>query len=553
MKNNKSPDLTKALYAFIHSVNQYEQLTNVEGRVKALKTLVDYDQVSQTQVDSQNQAVVDKYTQSLQTKIGLDADMKKSFDQFVNRLIYQKKYDKDFMVGGKYSGNKMIKSMMNYFSTTMIGFNAILVAANFIQARSAFWMMSKEDIHFGKNEWKDTIASFTGRDEKFQGLVDFFEPTTRDTLRERIELSDATLIGRRFRQRTAFLGHILGDENVDNAILVAMSKRYVVDDDGVIKNPKAIGSKQKIINENAPTVYDAVNIKEDGVASFEGLSLEAAADFRAKVQRMANLIKGMMSEEQKGLWANSMLGTMLMQFRTWSVGLAKARFGKLTYDPTLESFEMGRFKAGMGEVFNGFRPSLEHTIKLLGEFISFGLYKKDVNQAAIDRKYEEFIAANSQYEGRLTKEQFIELQRAKLNSFLAEARVYLSFFVMVQLLGGLEWDDEDEGNIFSYNSHEIMRRALLEVSFFWSPNSVDEIVKSPLPMWGMLQSVKRITDSAFVTGVRKAKGTLDEDEKGPGYYTLRLTPGINQVLNVFGYFDKNAPQRSIIERAFDED
>src|SRR5699024_3338321 len=126
------------------------------------------------------------------------------------------------------------------------------------------------------------------------------------------------------------------------------------------KNP-ALGDI--LIDEDAPPVLDVVERKGDNL-TIPGLSLEEFAKFRDRVQAVAYRIKGSLTERQRGVYSNSIMGQMLTKFRTWMFGLAETRMGAMKYAPDLGAYEIGRFRVGFGDVAHGFRINLKETTKL---------------------------------------------------------------------------------------------------------------------------------------------------------------------------------------------
>lgn len=548
----KSPDLTKSLMLLTHSVLNHKHMTEIEGAVKAMRFLVENKKAADTVLDNQGNTMISKYTGELLTKLGFTQDTIQAFEIFTDRLVYGKQMNEELFKLGDYSSNKILNSLMNYFSVANIGANLILVGANFIQARTAFWMKAQENIHFDKLGIKSAWDAFAKRDPTYEMLAQYFEPTTRDILRERVELSGASLMARRATQRTIFLGHILGDENVDNSILYAMSKRYVVDSDGKIKNPKV---KKDILDKNAKTVFESIVKDENGDVYIPGLSDEEFGNFRAKVQKQAHLIKGMLTPEQTGTYNSNMLLRMFTQFRTWSFGLAEERLGKIKYSHTMESFEMGRFRVGFGEIIgNGLGNNLKALSGIIADAALLGMYKTKGNPASAQRLFKKFIQQNPEHKGKINMEEFKAIYDGKLRALVAELRVYLILLALVQLLGGVDWDDDEEGNLFTWNAHQLVRRALLEVSFWWSPSSVTEIIRSPFPLFGLVGNMQRLVDNAVVETKYIVQGERNaRDKTPPFYYTLKYTPVVNQALKVMNYFEQYNPPQSTWNKLIDWD
>lgn len=556
---NQSIDLTRSLMLFVASANEHIQLSSIEPMVEGLKIAIRSDKMLSKSKDPSNRIVYDRTIGRVLTYLGMESDIIQAFDKFVERLIYKQRFSTDLIINEKYSGNKMVQAAMNFFSTMAIGANLVLVASNYLTAKNNLWMLSKENRHFGQEDWNKALRLFGKQDERFERVYDYIQPTTRDYLREMSNQQGINFKSKFFRSEKLFIGHIKGDDRIDAALSMAIALKYRVDSDGRIKNPDLPG--QTLIDENAPTVADSIKRDADGMTYIEGVTIEELGKFRDVVRKLGQRVKGMTNEKQKGLIYSTMVGSMFMHLRSWMPGMATTRFGRLEFDTTLGSLEQGRFALVMGEIIHeGFLPGLKEVGKLLTETVSMGLYTREVRMEVVKAKYQKFINENielygPQSETPLTIEDFISLHKAKTNSLVAELRVYLAFFALVQLLGGIKWDDEDEGNLFTWNAQQISRRALLEISFWLSPSAAGDIIKSPIPLLGLVERLTKIFTNGIVQTSYLVRGERNpRDTKYFGYYTLRTVPLVNQILNILRVFEPHRPARTTFDKVFfDED
>lgn len=551
---NKSTDLTKSLMLFVATANEHRFLSKVEPMVQSLQVIVNSDKMILKNKDNNARIAYNKWMGKVQEYMGVEPDLAKAFNTFVDRLIYKQEFTNgELFSSDKYSTNKVLKSMMNFFSTSAIGGNLILVMSNYLTARNNLWMMSMENTHFDKKGWDTSLKWYGKQDERFERVYDYIQPTSRDYLREKAEAQGVNFRSRVFRSQTLFIGHIVGDDRIDAALAVAMSLKYRVDSDGTIKNPDLPG--QQLINPDAPTVADSILRDKDGMTYIPGVSFKEFSLYRDKVRKMGQRIKGMTNEKQKGLIYSTMLGSMFMHLRSWLPGMATTRFGRLEFDETLGSLEQGRFSVAFGEIVHkGFLPTIKEFSKFLTEAIAMGYYKREVNMEVIQAKYKQFITANPEYRSKLTVDDFVKMHKNKMQAFAAELRIYMAFFLAVQLLGGLDWDDDEEGNLFSWNAHQVMRRALLELSFWLSPSAAGDIIKSPLPILGLVERIGSMLQNSIVQTSYIVRGERDDtNDKYLGYYVLKTIPAVNQFMNLFRIFEPYRQERTTFEKVFYEE
>lgn len=558
-KEFQSVDLTQSLKLFIAQANEHRELTSIEPMIKGLQIIINSEKMKNKLMSKADRPVWNKWINSIAEKMGAP-DLGQAFDKFVDRLLYKQQYDKELMSSKKYSSNKIAQMFLNFFSNTAIGANLILVGANYSTARFNMYMLSKENMHFNKDDWNKALKWFGQRDDRYQNVYDFVQPTTRDYLQEQAFQSGINFVSRHFRSHTLFKGHILGDDRIDTAISVAMSLKYRVDSDGKIKNPELVD----LIDKDAPTVADAIKRADDGGTYIEGLTIHELQKYRSKVRKIAQRTKGMTNEFQKGLIYSTMAGSAVMHLRSWLPGMATTRFGRLEYDTTLESLEQGRFAVAMGEIIgHGFNHAVKSVLTLATEAVTMGLYTHEINMDVVDAKLQKFINENKSDNPEIVeqlgktlqerRQKFIKMHRAKLNSFMAELRVYLAFLVLVQLLGGLNWDDEEEGNLFTWTAADLARRALLEISFWMSPSSTGDIMRSPFPIIGLLTRLGQIGHNSIVQTGYFIRGRDPKAKIHPFHYSLKTIPVINQGMRILRVFDPPRPKRSAMDKVFWEE
>ena len=550
----QSKDLTRSMMMFMAMANEHIQISNIVPQVEGLKLVMNSNRFLNKETNKKDRAVFNDMVLSVTKSMGMPTDLVQAFNGFVDRLVYKQRFDKEMFTSfEKYSSNKVISMLMNFFSAVAIGANLTLIASNYNTARWNMWMLSKENVHFGKDEWKRGLKWFAKHDDRFANAYDYVQPTTRNYLQEKVDLQSGTYISRYVRSKYMFIGHILGDDRIDAAITTAMSLRYRVDSDGKIKNPET----HALINKDAPTVADAIKRDKDGFAYIPGITVEEHGKFRSKVRKIAQRTKGMTNEKQKGLIYSTMLGSMLMHLRSWMPGMATTRFGRLEYDTTLESLEQGRFAVAAGEILgNGMIPAMKEFSKILTESLSMGMYTKEMSRTVAEAKLKKFQNENQDVEGikDLTIEQFIQMRRNKLNAVGAELRVYMAFLMLLQLVRMLDMDDEEEGSVFTYSGYRATERALLELSFWMSPNAAMDIVKSPVPLYSLISRLTKMVQNSVVQTSYIVRGKTDPHSRvGPFYYTLRTFPVANQVLDILGFFERYNKPKGVIDKVFRDD
>ena len=561
----KSSDIHRSLKLFVAQANQHIQLTGIEAQVKALKTIINSDVMRGFKQSPTDQKAFNTLMGKVGGMSGLPADIIESFEMFIDRLIYSKKYKNDMVVAGKYSANKMTQYAMTYFSNVVIGANIVLVGANYATAVNNMAMFGVEGVYFDKKAWRKSFKMFGMRDPKFKNAVEFIQNTTRDYLREDANRSGVNFVSKLFRSENLFWGHLKTDEAVDRAISVSMAEQWVLDSDGVIKNPNAIGARNKIINPNSPKLIDLIKRDENGNTYVEGLTLQEFGAFRSKVRKVSQRIKGMMTEKQRGMVYSSMLTAMFAHLRSWMFGMATTRFGRVEYDSVLDNLEGGRYNIAVGHVIHdGALPAIKNFLQLLTEAATMGLYKVNPYSTLdattlssqdnqLTTKYNEFIRLNPDMR-HITKEDFAELIRNKITSAAMEIRLWMSFLLLLSALGGLDWDNEEEGNIMTWNTQQWLRRSLLELSFWLSPTSAMSIIQSPLPLYGLFKRSATILEKSILEVNYVIQGERDPKAKtGAVYHILKTTPLVNQVLSLAGYFEHYNRPKTMIEKIRFED
>jgi hypothetical protein len=541
----KSMDLGTSLAKFAEQVLNYKNLSAIETNMQALYYQLESDQQYTQALDTYNNKVTTWLTGVYKKTLDVPASTVDLFERLLRRELYGQKIQ-----GGRskitigqtdYDTAKLYNLASNFMTLKSLGLSPILAMSNYVGAKLNLFMHFKEGIHFTRNGFNQGVKNLVNNDPKETAILALFEIQARDLFAEKANKLSANKLSKFITLDNILIGHKLGDDNIDKGILLGMSRHYVVDSDGKIKNPKTT----KLLNPEAKTVYDTITL-ENGIIDVSGLkknnSWDEIDNFKAKAQRVAFLTKGSMGKEQEMLGNTSIMFRAVTKFRGWMVGLSTARFQKLKYDTTLEMYNEGRLKAVWGNIIgNGIIPSIKEFSKLSLEVASFGLYSKEINERLLETSYQKFIKENpeTKFSFEEFKEWYVPLLQAKLRGTAFELRALLSMLALTLLLAKADWDDDEETSLFNLYVYKIIKRSTLELSFFYDKGSMDDILKSPIPASGVfLNDLLGILTNAVDETYDIATGA-ERDNKGYGYYTLKHIVGVNKIMEGMDYWDKD--------------
>jgi hypothetical protein len=557
----KSTNIHRSMMMFISAANEHINMLSAKEMFDGLKIILESPKFEQKLHDRSDKIAYDSMVDDIAVKFGADPELIKMFNTFYDRLIYKRQFNKEIFKIEDYSGNKILQSMSAYASASFVGLHVTLMASNYITARNNFRIISKEGRLFDDANAKKGIKAFGKRDNKFKMLHNFFHASNRDLLAERAD-EESGVVSKYTRLKTLFLGHVWGDDRVDALITYAMSDNWVMDSDGTIKNPKV----HNIIDKDAKKIVDLVKEDKNGKTYIEGLSFDSYNEFRNVIRKAANEIKGMADETQRGAIYATMAGAQMMLLRSWMPGMAQARFKTLQYDLTYRMIDEGRYLIAMSELFKGgLIPALKSFGKLLQNSILFGKYKQgDLNIGVIEQKRKQFLHSLTAQERQdilerygedFTIDKFIELHESKMNAFAKELRLYLLWGAAITMAMSRDWDDraddEDFLTVLSYNSSEIFRRALLELTFWTSPTSAMQIVRSPFALTGVITNATAVAEEFVVETSYLIRGQRDPDRRTfPGYRLMKATPVVNRIDAFYQVFDQYQRPKGTFEKVF---
>lgn len=545
---SKSRDLSRSLVLFAETAYNYKHLHDTEATATTLLHMLRAEGQKTEVTDAAGKRVINRFTQKAATMLGVPLSEIDAFRQFVDLYWYGRTtQSKDIKVFEKYSGTKLYQMIMRLTSATSLGLKPILAAGNLIGITSNMMMTASEGQYYNHKDVKESLKMLIKKDPKFAIAVAYIEPFAYDlTYRKANNLSVSKIV-KSFTFENMFILHQLGDELIDKINCVSMMQRYGIDSNGKVKRI------DKIEGDDKRSLLERLKIENDKF-SIEGLNESQFIQFRSLVQRASTGIKGSMPDEDKNLIGTTLLGQALMHFRNWMPGLIEKRFKELHFDELLDAYDVGRFRVFFGEMTaKGAGPKVKAFTGMLREMIPFYHYydKKGVNREITERYFRQYKLENP--DSNLTIDEYIELRKAKLKGMAKELQIYFCFMLMVFLARAAVPDDEEEdtfagraAKLIAENAFRVTQRGLFEISFFFDPGTVTQLVKYPLPPIRTFENVAKLIDNTVdetmdvIYGedrIEHGKEKAEHDKSPKLYYFSKIVPVSSSIVDFFDIFD----------------
>lgn len=558
-KKYKSIDLTRSALLFAQTVYHNKVYNDTVDQIKSIQYLIKSGEIHSKLTGFTGNPLKDDVTGQFMKREGLSKTDMDILDKFVRMYWYGlqdekditktigEKRDKDGKLiseGKKLSGLKAYRLLSTITTMKALPFNLVAGMGNIIGLNNNFNITASEGLKFNHTQASKAWSLLLKRDEKALKLVEYFEPSGRNLAYDKALTASASKLSKIATQKNVMFMLTKPDDIYGEVTLISMMQNYGIDSEGNLRRIDKLG-------KDAKSLFDSAEIK-DGEVFIKGISDNKSnfMHFRRQVQSAFTSINGPMAESNKNLMSARLLTRILGKFRSWMVGLAKPRFQGYKYDETTEELNVGRFRVMWGELFSdpGFTNFLGNFKNLMFETLlqmplvaranrqllgGKTMFKTSQNEYAAKMFHEKFLSEHPELIGKLSLEEFIELRGAKLRGMAKEIALILTLAVLSLVTKAALPDKEKDfiSKMFHKNAYKFMNRGLLEMTFWTSPSSVMEILKTPAA------DTRTITDTwAFMknTIFLPEDGGLERWNKSG----LKLFPIVGNVIDFLDVWDK---------------
>lgn len=552
----KSYDLTASLLLFGKMAMNFQHMNSIEPKIQALKLIMAEPTAEQggTEVtDSYGRKIRGKY-QPFLTKAGKGTDTYEILESFTDFYLYGIKF-KEKSLSSKINTTKLLLKIKNYNALTKLGFAIIPSGGAFVAGKIGLLTESKKGTSYTTQQWREAELDLIRKPKLYHAFVEFFDPYNDDAYERIFRGRSATAKRKLFSDRAAFWPLRKADEKIMNHITIAMAHNYGLDKEGNLIRLNKPGVDASLYTP----LIDAFKENKDGEITIP-MKEEAYIAFRNAVKKTSQGVIGNMNPEDVSMTDLSLTQNIMMQFKTWMPGVVRERTGKLRYDEDIQAMRWGRFKAladqfGMyhinqedldfGQQLTTFfgKVLVPEIGKLILDLTTFGLAPrlgmKRVNEEKAMLKYQQYIAENPEFAGKVTFDDFLEVKQGQMKAVLVELRIILGFLGFVLFLGGSGDDDKPRymDNWATRNIYKILSKANSELAFMWSPTQFLQLMKNPVPMTSLLTLTQKTIKNGYDETLDLVKGeNSPQDKSGPGYYLLQWFPGGSQLARFFELF-----------------
>ena len=549
----KNKDLYKGLILFAKTAYTYKYLKESEAYVNNLAYYLENGGGEEILTDGRDKALVNKFSDKALTKLGIPSSDLELLNNFIDSIWYGKSLtDKDKIVGKKtltdsegnvisenigYSSTKLLRDFLGYIAVKSLGLNPFVAAGNFVGSRANLYMLAAEARFFNLTQLNTAHKNSVYDREKYIAASEMFKPYANDIIREMANNVSAKSLEKILTLDNTMIMMKKPDEMIDNLVLNSMMQNY-----GLSESGRIVALNR--LPENSKSLYELLVKNDKDVWELKDITSEEMAKFRVLVQKQSTKIKGSVPSEYKAQYSKTTAGVILMQFRGWMPGLISTRFSSTEFDEESESLDSGRFRVFFGELVNsgGFVNGLKEFGKLLAEATITGYFNgglKKINIRATQIAYDRFISENPSYANKLTIEDFIEMRTAKIRGMAMEIRLYLMLAILLSLGKAALPDDKDDEiqQFFARNAYMAANRGYLELSLWFEPSSVKQILKRPIPSMGFIDDVESFVINTFSETGEIITGNSKKNDKKPiGSQSLKLLPFTKPFVDMFDVY-----------------
>jgi hypothetical protein len=425
------------------------------------------------------------------------------YQEYLNAYYYGvKNEDSDFDVLG-FSGHKIVKTAMKYLSGNAIGLNIFSGFSNLTGGFAQMISLASKGSQFTAKQLGTAVTSL--HDPKSRALFSLMDITNSQFRRDRIASLSANKVEGLISWDKLFILQQGGDWMIKNTLLSAMAQNYTIKEGKIVKKE---GDEESLMHK--------INFGKDGKLEIQGFDLDNETNyfellkFREKVNRIAAEVAGNISERDRVLANNTLVGQLLLQFRGWILPMANSRFGQLKYNSNLEEHQIGKYRSTFSALAN--KKIFQVAKEIIAEQSSPTFH------AILEKKYEAARLLNE----NLTIEEFKKLYIENVRSTFTD----IALIALVAALKiGMDDDDSSDDGLAKKVIYRGLARTASELSFWYDPDSALSIVKTPVPLLNLVTNTFNFLGASNKEAFQIVFGEEEDTKWGDKF--VKLIPGIS--------------------------
>ena len=554
--SNKSKDLFSVFSIWGQQMYNYEAMNSIKEKAEAL--VIIEENKSRLATNFIGRVKGDG------SIIGENSVNSEVFKDMVNYYVYgQTKGSGDtaFKINGKtYSTKKAATALLKASTFKTLALNFLSGTATFVGGTGNAYFIANKRKLFTEKDWGNGIVDFSSNNEVTSAGLDFFDLGLDERQKQDVRGLSTSWKKRNLKwDHLMFLQHY-GDKWATYPVAATMLRTFMFDGKDIVSIrdyvkeqndyenfyslPESERNKvQKKIDKEIEELQKTKSLKavgkvENGEFVIPGLDRksDAAINFKAAVQKTLKSMIGNASKDDMNTIRMGLLGQVLMQYRSWMPQLMTERFGDMTYDVDLESWQYGKARLFFNHIVD------RRALYLIKEMVT-GYGNNTIGKAK--EKYKEFLlelmetGKISSAEEFMTESEFIDMYIGNLRSAHREL-ILLTTFLLLLFAGAFGGDDDDDEDVSGFKKYakKSLEKYKNEFAFYYSPTEFTKMLKNPVPMVGVLEDFERF----LLQGIGQMYNFGIGDEEGmkanrPAKYLFKLLPVAKEGVNIYALYD----------------
>jgi hypothetical protein len=464
---------------------------------------------------------------------------------------------KDYVVdigGKKISLIETGRMLKNRWTMMTLSFGLKQALGGYVSAKVNAWTEGSKGVYYNSKQFINATRLFYKEHEKTMALGMFMDIYTEDVIERKLRAQGLDPHDVKEFQKESFVRTFKDQryaewwrnfnidrigmgfwqyeaESRDNALVVAASQNFGINGNNEFVRFRegdfeadGVTLKEEKRSQGFRQMYEIFSYDSENGPRFNVDNMTDAEKhklylrFREALKRIRSGISGEVSAEEKSYVSMTIMGQLLMQYRSWMPGVIRERFGQLTYENRTLSAHQGRYKVFFKHLFQDTsKKDIQFTnlmltgMARLGRILAEAAYipsayrslmgkekKFTPDMQRIKLEYDVWKENNPDIAEQISLEDYAEMRVSQLTAMINEVRmIFLHASLLLMLAAWMKEDEDDEDEYALRFGYSILRKSYAELTFMLNPLEYSRMTKNAVPLASLPENMFKATTNTF--------------------------------------------------------